>query len=198
MKRAICCIALILLSSLSLFAQLPPEQAEKIERLTRDIDSLLAANADLQRKIGQLNEELARVREEQSKSANDLAVQGLREDLRKLAEKIQEVDRKRIDDKDVVVSELGKIEKVLKAGIGSASSRPPSRPVEAPAYTGKTFSYKVQPGDTLSGILDDLNRQFKEKGGKRISLQQVLDANPGLKPERMKVGEEIQLPHPGE
>src|SRR5687767_12371282 len=92
----------------------PAEQEEKIKRLSSDIDTLLAANADLQKKISELKDEVARLYEGQSKAPNDSTLEPLRDDLRKLADKIQEVDKKRIADKEIVVEKLEDIERIIK------------------------------------------------------------------------------------
>lgn len=200
MKRLFgCFIFTFLLSATPLLAQTSPEHVEKIERMSRDIETLISANADLQRRISALSDELNRVRQEQSRSANDTAVQAVREDLRNLAEKVQEVDRKRISDKDAIAKEVDrsfeKIEKLLKQSGGSSGGRastPPREPSKPIPSEG--FEYVVQPGDTLLAIIIAANGQLKEQGLKAVTLQQVLDANPNLEPKRMQVGQKVFIP----
>ena len=51
--------------------------------------------------------------------------------------------------------------------------------------------YVVQSGDTLDAIA----QAYREKNIK-VTVAQILNANPGLKPERMKVGQTIFIPAP--
>lgn len=178
---------------------LSPEQEEKIKRLSSDMETLYAANAELQKKITALNEELAKVHEQMAKSAHDSALEAMREDLKKIAEKVQEVDRKRLNDSETVAKKFDELTKFLKAEVAASSSRTPKPPkvIETtPAASGPSLEYIIKPGDTLSEIVDGANAQFKEKGLKKITLSQVLEANPKLKPERMQVGQKIIIPIP--
>ena len=52
-------------------------------------------------------------------------------------------------------------------------------------------TYVVQSGDTLSVIV----QAYNEKGIK-VTTKQILKANPGLVPEKMKVGQKIFIPAP--
>ncbi|MBA4150386.1 MAG: LysM peptidoglycan-binding domain-containing protein [Verrucomicrobia bacterium] len=199
MKRLFgCFIFAFLLSAIPLMAQTAPEHVEKIDRMTRDIETLIAANADLQRRISTLSDELNRVRQAQARSANDTAVQAVREDLRQLAEKVQEVDRKRISDKDAIAKEVDrsfeKIEKLIKQGGGSSGSRTPTPSVPTTPIPSDGFEYVVKPGDTLLAIILAANGQLREQGLKPVTLQQVQAANPNLKPERMQVGQKVFIP----
>lgn len=207
MKRLFGCITFALLfSAMPLMAQTSPEDVEKIERMSRDIETLIAANADLQRRISALTEELNRVRQEQSRAANDTSVQAIREDLRQLAEKVKEVDRKRIADKDAIAKEVeqsfAKIEKLLKSSASSsaaASSSDSSRSGSKPAKPSQPiptegFEYVVKPGDTLLAIVLAANQQLKEQGYKPVTLDQVKNANPNIVPTRMQVGQKVFIP----
>ena len=55
----------------------------------------------------------------------------------------------------------------------------------------KGFEHAVASGDTLSTIA----QAYKEKGIK-VTVDQILKANPGLVPEKMKVGQKIFIPAP--
>ena len=177
------------------------EQEEKIKRLSSDVETLLAANADLQKKISALSDELGRIHDSQSKAPNDSGLDSIRDDLRKLAEKIQEVDRKRIADKEVVVDKLEEIERIIKKGISSSSPKSGTRVKEttAPATSEKPTNvaeYEIREGDVLSKILSQVNAQFKSEGKKTITQKQLLDANPGLNPDKLRVGQKILIPLP--
>ena len=49
----------------------------------------------------------------------------------------------------------------------------------------------IKPGDTLDAIV----QAYKEKNIK-VTVAQILKANPGLKPERLLIGQKIYIPAP--
>ena len=56
---------------------------------------------------------------------------------------------------------------------------------------GKVFPYTIQSGDTIDAIV----AAYKEKDIK-ITVAQILAANPGLKADRLRVGQKIYIPAP--
>ncbi len=165
---------------------------EHYKRMSADVESVLAANLSLQKKVSALENELQKVREEQSRSANNNSAT---DGLKKLAEKIQEVDKKRESDKELILAEIGKIGKTL------AAPAPRSKPVVAPETNSgpeKGYPYVIQSGDTLGAILNDFNSQFKSKGMKTVSMTQVMNANPSVNWNKLKIGQKIVVPAPAE
>ena len=59
----------------------------------------------------------------------------------------------------------------------------PARPA-APAYTGPYYEHVVEAGQTLSFIAK----------GFETSVQKILDANPGLKANALRVGQKLIIP----
>jgi len=55
--------------------------------------------------------------------------------------------------------------------------------------TGRAFEYSVKPGDTLSKIMTT----YRERGA-AVTVDDVLNANPGLDSARLKVGQKIYIP----
>ena len=53
------------------------------------------------------------------------------------------------------------------------------------------FPYVIQSGDTLDAII----QAYKEKNIK-VTMAQILAANPGLKADRLRVGQKIVIPAP--
>jgi len=171
---------------------------ENFKRLSADLESMLAANLALQRKVSALENELLKVREEQSLLRNASQNNNTAESLKTLAEKIQEVDRKRQADKELILAEFQKLGRTL------AATPAPRNPTRVPAFTDspavpdKGYPYKIQPNDTLSAIVSDLNAQFKSKGMKTITQKQVIDANPNVNWNKLKIGQQIFIPAPSE
>jgi len=185
-------VALVLWSVLTVRAQDAATQ-ERLDKLSGQIENLTEAQAALRKQISELSRELESVREQMGKPSTSYARP---EDLNRLAEKVAEVDRKRIEDAENVHAELLKLRKVLEAPL----SQPKKGPVTAPkqtsgATTSKTpekgYEYVVQSGDTLDAIA----LAYKEKNIK-VTVAQILKANPGLKAERLKVGQKIFIPAP--
>ena len=168
-----------------------------------DIEQLQAANSSLSKKVANLEEELQRTRAEQTKQANQANNSSTQDDLKKLAERIQEVDKKRENDKQVIAEETAKsISKLQKAllGAGGESGRRSQTPVVTPvADSGNKdyLVYTIQDGNTLGAIVKACNKDAKEKGLKSLSQKQVMDANPNVNWNRLLVGQKINIPKPG-
>lgn len=175
---------------------------ERYKKLNSAVESLIEENASLRKKVQQLSDRLSAVRDEHAKAASNTSVQ---DDLRRLAEKIQEVDRKREADMKQVAVELDKIAKLVAGEppgkVPGRSGRTPKAgdsdsPTTQKPIPTKGYSYKVQQGDYLSTIVSAYNAEFKKNGMKPITQQQVIDANPGLNPNKMGPGREIFIPMP--
>ena len=166
---------------------------ERLDKLSGRIEDLTAGQEALKKQIADLSRELETFREQSGKPNSSYAS---KEDLNLLVEKIKDVDQKRIDDAEKVRSELLKLRKVLEAPLSSPKQRTAAPPkekaaTEQPAGDEKVFPYVIQSGDTLDAIV----QAYKEKNIK-VTVAQILKANPGLKPERLKVGQKIFIPAP--
>jgi septal ring factor EnvC (AmiA/AmiB activator) len=168
---------------------------ERLNKLSGEIENLAASQEVLKKQIANLAKDLESLREQSSKPSPNYARP---EDLNNLAEKIKEVDRKRLEDAEKVRTELLKLRRVLEAPL--ATPKKPSSSVKSPkdsattapaAGSDKGFEYVVQSGDTLDAIA----LAYREKNIK-VTVAQILAANPGLKPERMQVGKTIFIPAP--
>ena len=161
--------------------------AERYERISSGLQDLIAAQAVLQKRISALADEVRNLRDEQTKASSQWVS---RDELRRLALKVQEIDQKREDDKRIILEELHKLLKMP----APASSTPASSPPPA-ARTGtgveKGYEHVVEPGQYLSTIV----QAYRDQGVK-VTLKQVLDANPGLNPDRVRTGQKIFIPDP--
>jgi predicted RNase H-like nuclease (RuvC/YqgF family) len=175
---------------------------ERYERVAADVQALQAANEDLQNKITGLEEEIRKLREEEAQQGD---VATVRDDVKHLADKIEEVDRKRADDKAAITEEvrtsIAGLEKALATG-GSPPARAatprPAANTEPPANVENGFVYTVQTGDSLSAIIKAYNTDFKSKGLKVITIRQAREANPNVDWNRLRVGQKIVIPRPAE
>ncbi|MGD0412970.1 MAG: hypothetical protein ABSC18_14865 [Verrucomicrobiota bacterium] len=174
---------------------------ERFKQLAADIETLRAANQLLLDKLSALKDDLQEIHAEQARlAANAIG----REDLKPLAQRIEEVDKKRQEDKDAISEEIKKsAERVesLLTNAAAAASKPPAKPPGtggAPAAENG-FQYTMKEGDTLDAIVAAYNAEFQKKGMKTISVQQAKDANPGIVDwNRVRSGHRIVIPHPAE
>jgi LysM repeat protein len=166
---------------------------EKLDKLSGRIEDLTAGQEALKQQINALSRDIENLRDQMGKPNASYVT---RDDLNNLVDKIKEVDQKRMDDAEKIHSELLKLRDVLKTPMPSARPRSASVPSESaaaaqPAPDQKVFPYVIQSGDTLDAIV----QAYKAKNIK-VTVAQILKANPGLKPERLRVGQKIYIPAP--
>jgi LysM repeat protein len=164
---------------------------QQINKLNGQVQDLLDAQAVQAKRIDALEKEIAELRD---KSGGSSVAQG---DLQKLADQIQEIDKKRQADRELILKE---IEKLGKAGgsSGSGHKSPPTATTTPTASSSASpggkengYEYAVQRNDTLSTIV----KAYREQGIK-VTTDQILKANPGLNPNSLKVGQKIFIPAP--
>jgi nucleoid-associated protein YgaU len=167
---------------------------ERLNKLAGRIDNLADAQEVMKKQLEDLAKDIQALREQSAKPSASYARP---EDLNHLAEAVKEVDRKRLDDAEKTHAELLKLRKLLEAPMSStkkgASTRSPkdTSASPGPATSEKNFEYVIKPGDTLDAIV----QAYKEKNIK-VTVSQIVNANPGLKPERLRVGQKIYIPAP--
>jgi LysM repeat protein len=153
-----------------------------------------------QKRIGVLVNEIHTLREEldRLKSRNESAA--TQESIKRLADKIEEVDKKRRDDNELVLSQLKAI------GKGLAKPTPPPKETTPPPANPKRdnpdppvgdkppengYTYKIKDGDYLVRIVKDLNTQ-----GFKVTKKQIMDANPKVNWNNLRIGQPIFIPQP--
>ena len=125
--------------------------------------------------------------------------------MKKLAEQVQEIDKKRQEDNDRVLKELERLEKSLGASPSSHRSPPDITPDITPTPIKRPCHHRTpaarrtamiipsSSGDTLAAIAKAYRAQ-----GIKVTTDQILKANPGLDAKNMKVGQKIFIPAPGQ
>jgi nucleoid-associated protein YgaU len=167
---------------------------ERLNKISGRIDDLIAAQEVLKKQLAELAKDVDSLREQSAKPSTSYA---RTEDLNSLGEKLKEVDRKRMDDAEKIHAELLKLRKALElpapAPKKTSAAKPPKEIPAAPTPTtpDKGFEYVIKSGDTLDAIV----LAYKEKNIK-VTVAQILNANPRLKPERLRVGQKIFIPAP--
>ena len=195
MKRISTWIFILIFSVAAARAQDDATQ-QQINKLNGQFQDQQEAMAPQAKRIEALEKEISDLRDKASQPppATDTASAA---DLKKLADQVQEIDRKRQEDRELILKEIEKLGKV--SGSPAASHKPPptlsttTADNPAPAVTGpqKGYEYKVVAGDTLSIIA----KAYRDQGIK-VTTDQILKANPGLNPNTIKVGQKIFIPAP--
>ncbi|MGA2030316.1 MAG: LysM peptidoglycan-binding domain-containing protein [Verrucomicrobiota bacterium] len=167
---------------------------QQIDKLSGQIQDLLAAQDAQNKRMDALEKEIGDLQDKLNQpDANSFASA---DDLKKLAEQVQAIDKKRQEDNDLILKELEKLEKVD----GSSASSHKPQPIILPATDNSTastsgpqkgYDYTIATGDTLSAIAKAYRAQ-----GIKVTTEQILKANSGLDPKNMKVGQKIFIPAP--
>lgn len=158
---------------------------EDYRRLHSQLEDLLMAHNSLKSELSKLQVEMRLLR---AKTATKDSATATRDDLEGLAKSIREVDRKRVQDKDLILKEM-------KALLRSNSSA--GRVTKNSPNPKKSFEHEVQKNETISAIIAAYNTDLKNQGAKnRVTLKSVLDANPNLNPRTMRIGQTLFIPDP--
>jgi LysM repeat protein len=165
---------------------------QQIDQLRGTLQDLTETQALHTKRLDALEKE---IRELRDKSGGSGANQ---EDLQKLADQVQEIDKKRQEDRALILKE---IEKLGRVGGGSPTGRKPpvvsTTTVDNPTSTGggpqKGYEYKIAAGDTFLIIA----KAYSEQGIK-VTAAQIQKANPGVDPKNLKVGQKIFIPAPAQ
>ena len=174
------------------------EMTERLSKVEGYVQDLLAAQAAQDKRIEALEKEIADLRDKLNQpGANNYAGT---DDLQKLAGQVQELAKKQQSDNDLILRE---IEKLGKISGGSTASRKSPPSVSTTTSTGnltpganvpqKGYDYTIHSGDTLSAIAKAYSDQ-----GHKVTVKQILDANPGLDPKSLIVGKKIFIPAPAQ
>jgi len=117
------------------------------------------------------------------------------DDLKKLADQVQEIDKKRQDDNERILKELERLDKSLGVAPPGHKTAPnvPATSTGSPTSSGpqKGYDYTIQDKDTLSAIAKAYRAQ-----GIKVTASQILAANPGLNANSLIVGKKIFIPAP--
>lgn len=216
MKQLIALASMLLLSAVpAAWSQETPEQIiqrqeaeERAKALTAKVVDLEVTCQTLQKQIDKLEAEMGKLREELAASRNNNATAALEERMKRLVDEISTVDKKRLADNErltqYIEKSFAKLEQSLKtapprmapapATSGGGSTKSPAHSVTPgpPVGTGKVFEYSVVSGDTLSGII----AKIRKEAGFNLTQKQVMDVNPTVNWNRLKVGQKIFIPEP--
>jgi LysM repeat protein len=166
---------------------------ERLDKLSGRIDDLIAGQDALTKQMNELRRELGAVREMASKPQGNWASP---EDLKRVANAVEAVDRKRIADSELVQKQLEKIRQALDKPLPppKKTTAVPQKenPVSVPEKSSKPqqgVEHVIKPGETLSSIVQACKEQKI-----KVTQKQILEANPGLKADLLIPGKKIFIP----
>jgi septal ring factor EnvC (AmiA/AmiB activator) len=191
------------------------EQAEERHRtLTKRLAGLEESIAAFQKNVTALRDEVRRLKDELDRSKSKNETSATQESIKYLAEKIEEVDKKRIADNERTVKHIDKkiddmrkfVLESLAGPRGGTPTPPPSGATVpnkgnnsgAPPKTnpdGKQtgWTYKIKDKDTLAVIVAALRKQ-----GINVTQKQIEQANEGVNWNKLRIGQEIFIPAPAQ
>lgn len=193
MKRFLFSVLIAASTATTVLAQDAEAQAQ-IDKLSGQIQDLLAAQERQTKQITALEKEVSELRDKvNTPQVNNSASN---DDLKNLAEKVQEIDRKRQEDKELILKEIKKAGEAVASGASAKTKSKPAPPADdTPPATSdgpqKGYYYTVQSGDTLAAIA----KAYRDQGVK-VTTTQILKANPGLDANKLYVGKKIFIPDP--
>jgi chromosome segregation ATPase len=165
---------------------------ERLNKLAGQLEDVRSNQESLARKVEALARDIDTLRGQMEKPSGNYASD---DDLKRLAEAVKEIDRKRLDDYEKIRLELKNLGKSLAAPTPRVKTTPASTPdnstSDKPNTPDKGFYYEVKKGDTLSIIV-----QAYRDNNIKVTTDQILKANPGLKAEKLRVGQKIFIPAP--
>ena len=189
MKKYCFLILFAAISAVTVFGQDTATQ-QQIDKLSGQIQDLLAAQGKQDQVIAGLRKEISELRDKvNTPQLNDSAS---REDLKTLAEKVQEIDKKRQADRDLIIKQieqLGKVSAAPPVKTKPAPKTPAPDETIAPATPQQGYEYTVKAGDTVGSIA----KAYRDQGVK-VTTTQILKANPGLDATKLYVGKKVFIP----
>ncbi len=184
----------ILICAVSLLRAQDTGTQQQIDKLSGQIQDLLAAQEQHGKRIDALEKQISELTDKVNSPAVNNSASA--EDLKSLATQVQEIDKKRQDDRDLI---LKQIENLAKTGGGApishkskvnteANSAGPDNPA-TPAVPQKGYEYTIASGDTVSAIAKAYRAQ-----GVKVTSSQIIAANPKLNPNALIAGKKIFIP----
>ncbi len=166
---------------------------QQINKLNGQVQDLLDAQTLQAKRIDALEKEIGDLHDK-SGSPGAAADQG---DLQKLAQQVQDLANKQKADQELILKEIEKLGKVSGGSTAthksSVSTTVADNPVASTAGPQKGYDYAIQKGDTLLAI----SKAYRDQGIK-VTVEQIMKANPGLDPKNLIVGKKIFIPAPGQ
>ena len=168
---------------------------ERLNKVEGYVQDLQVAQRDQKEQIQALEKEIADLRDKLNQPAVNNSASA--DDLQKLAGQVQELAKKQQADNDQIVKKIDKLGKI-SAGPAVSHKPPPSsrrrqlhRTIQTAAANRTVISTQSRNGNTLSAIVKAYRAQNPPI---KVTVDQILKANPGLDPKNLPVGKKIFIP----
>jgi LysM repeat protein len=194
MKRIIIWFATLALVAPATWAQESATQ-QQIDKLSGQIQDIEDAMTRQNQRMDAIEKELSDLRDKVNTPVVNNSAS--REDLKALADQVQEMDRKRQEDRDLIVKQMENLTKAVAAApVPTVHSPKPARPetddtTPAPSVPTKGYEYEIKDGDTLGLIA----KAYRDQGIK-VTKAQIIAANPKMNPNVLIPGRKIFIPDP--
>ena len=192
MKRISLWVLIGMFAIFSVHAQDAATQ-QQMDKLSGQIQDLLEAQAQTGKRMDAMEREISELRDKvNTPQVNDSAS---RDDLKSLASQVQEIDKKRQDDRDLILKEIEKLGKVAASAPVTPSRKSTPKPTPDDSGTAAVpqsgHDYVVKEGDTLGLIA----KAYRDAGVK-VTKAQIIAANPKMNPNILIPGKKIFIPDP--
>ncbi len=172
------------------------EREANFKRMNTLVEQMQDTMQAQSRDIGKLVAEVHNLREQLDRLKNKAESTATQEAIKQLAEKIEEVDKKRQKDNELVYKKISALGKELSTTLVAREPAPAPRVTEKPAVTPPAppenmLAYPIKDGDTLSRIVADLRAQ-----NVKITQKQMMDANPKVNWNKLRIGQTVFIPVP--
>lgn len=166
------------------------QQAEEgYRRLRTTVEELQETIVLLQKRIETLESQLSKTNKRLADyQTNAAANEKLDAIGKKFTAELEKLDAKRLDDNKKIKDGLEELKKMMSRPL--VESPPPKPDREPEAYSGPSFTVKVEPGYTISAIA----RKCRQNGYAHVTDERILQANPGLDPKKLQIGQIIYIP----
>ena len=193
MKKILFCLGILIFAVSFAPAQDAGTQAQ-IDKLSGQIQDLLAAQEQQTKQLAALQKDISELRDKVNTPPVNNSASA--DDLKTLATQVQDIDKKRQADRELILKQIEQLGKV--AAVPPVKMKPTAKPAPddttatpAPATPQKGYEYTVKSGDTIGLIA----KAYREQGVK-VTTTQILKANPGLDATKLYVGKKVFIPDP--
>jgi TolA-binding protein len=192
-------LAAALAATPRLAAQDPATEADK-QYVNKRLELLEESIAAHQKSVQSLTDEVRKLKDEIDRLRNKNEGSASQDSIKRLQEAIVEVDKKRLADGERIAKTFEDLRKLIlekptsarAPGIDTRTSPVDTRPPAGgptPPPSNKGYKYAIRSGDTLSALVTALRKE-----GHKVTSKIIMDANPGVNWNRLKVGQEIFIP----